>query len=237
MIEDELNRLIDPSLGEREKDHVIAEAAAKLSGLCVKIARMHAKYPGLVWSRDGDDLVQLVQEQALLKLRKVASEGSRTGVNFEVQLSSSARGVIRDYADSGQNTMIARGGAAHRRARIDFVKREFDARIAAEPEKPATTDATCVLFDNDVELISTMDASGHTEMQNTIDRTIAECGRYESPTLLAVAVEMFSGFPDDNVPSVADVARHLHLTYTTAKRRFEEVRNIFDHEYSRGLVD
>lgn len=237
MIEDELARLADPSLSEREKDDVIAEAAAKLSALCVKIARMHAKYPGLVWSRDGDDLVQLVQEQALLKLRKIATEGNHAGVNFEVQLSSSARGKIRDYADSGQSTMIARGGAAHRRARVEFVKREMANRLVAETDTPDFTGAATLIFDNDVEAVSASDASGHLEMQNTIDRTLEECARYDSPILLAVAVEMFSGFPNGGTPSVAQVARHLDLSYTTAKRRFDEVANIFEHEISRGLAD
>ena len=235
MIEDELNRLIDSSLTEREKDDVIAQAASKLSDLCVKIARRHAKYPGIIWGRDADDLVQLVQEQALLKLRKIATEGSHTGVNFEVQLNSSARGAIRDYADSGQNTMIARGGAAHRRARIEFVQREMDVRVAEERKKP--DESASVLFDNDVEQICASDASGHLEMQNTIERTIAECARMNEPILYAVAIEMFSGFPDGGTPSVADVSRRLHIPYTTAQRRFQEVANLFEREIASGLVD
>ena len=209
MIDDELNRLVDPSLTEREKDRIISDAAAKLTGLCARIARRHAKYPGLVWSRDGDDLTQLVNEQALLRLRRIAAEGSRSEVNFEVQLNSLARGAIRDFADSGENTMIARGGAAHRRARVDVVRREMNAQLTAEPEKPETSDLTTVLFDNDVESISMADASGHLEMQGNIDRTLAACARHESPVLLAVAIEMFSGFPNGGVPTAADIARLL----------------------------
>lgn len=230
MIETELSRLADSTLTESEKDNVIAEAASKLSGLCVKIAQMHARYPGLVWSRDGDDLVQLVQELAILKLRKIAHEGERGAVNFEVLLSSSARGVIRDYADSGQNTMMARGGAAHRRSRVEFVRREMDALIATPPgeSRVAASRFTTLVFNNDVENTSSGDASGHLEMQSTIDRTLDECARQASPTMLAVARDMFSWFPEGSPPSVADIARHLGLSYSTAKRRYEEVGLIFE---------
>lgn len=213
MIEEELTRLASssPPLSEHEKDETIAAAASKLSSLCVKIARQHARYPGLVWSRDGDDIVQLVQELAVLKLRTIARDGVGSGPNFEVNLARSARGVIRDYADSGQSTMMARGGAAHRRARVEFVQREIDARLLA-PSHPRTgerTDAmnearqshfTTVVFNNNVEASSSLDASAHLEMQSTIDRVLDACARHESPVMLAVARSMFSWFPDGSPP-------------------------------------
>ena len=248
MIEDELSRLIASPLSDLEKDNTIAAAASKLSGLCVKIARQHARYPGLVWSRDGDDLVQLVQELAVLKLRKVASDGEQSGPNFEVNLARSARGVIRDYADSGQNTMMARGGAAHRRARVEFVQREIDARLLA-PSHPGTgerTDAmnearqshfTTVVFDNGAEYSSSLDASAHLEMQSTIDRVIDTCARHESPAVLAVARSMFSWFPNGRPPSVADIAKHLGLPWSTVKRHHEAVVEIFRRENSVGADD
>ena len=239
MIEEELARLASSPLSEREKDDTIAAAALKLSGLCVKIARHHARYPGLVWSRDGDDLVQLVQELALLKLRKIAQDGEQSGINFEVNLSRSARGVIRDYADSGQNTMMARGGAAHRRARVEFVQREIDARLAVPQH--TTTDVTApfttMVFDNNAEAATSLDASAHLEMQSTIDRVLAACARHESPMVLVVARSMLSWFPDGSPPSVADIAKQLGLPWSTVKRHHEAVVAIFRYEDSVGARD
>ena len=243
MIEEELSRLTTSPLSEREKDDTIAAAASKLSSLCVKIARHHARYPGLVWSRDGDDLVQLVQELAVRKLRTIARDGEQSGFNFEVNLSRSARGVIRDYADSGQNTMMARGGAAHRQARVEFVQRQVDASLvtSSQQETDAVNDPTShfttMVFDNNTEGVASLDASAHLEMQSTIDRVIDACARHESPSVLAVAVEMFSWFPDGLLPSVADIAKQLCLPYSTAKRRRDVVVAIFRHENAAGADD
>jgi len=243
MIEEELARLASssPPLNEHEKDETIAVAASKLSSLCVKIARQHARYPGLVWSRDGDDIIQLVQELAVLKLRTIAHDSAGSGPNFEVNLARSARGVIRDYADSGQNTMMARGGAAHRRARVDFVQREIDTRLVApsHQETDAMNEArqshfTTVVFNNNVEASSPLDASAHLEMQSTIDRVIDACARHESPAVLAVARSMFSWFPDGSPPSVTDIAKHLDLPWSTVKRHHEVVVEIFRHANAEG---
>jgi hypothetical protein len=233
MIEEELARLASSPLSEREKDDTIAAAASKLSSLCVKIARMHARYPGLVWSRDGDDLVQLVQELALLKLRKITSDGE-PGPNFEVNLSRSARGIIRDYADSGQNTMMARGGAAHRRARLEFVQREIDTMLLApqDREADATPHFATMVFNNNAEATTQLDASAHLEMQSTIDRVIEVCARHKSPAVLAVARSMFSWFPDGSPPLVTDIAKQLGLPYSTVKRRHDDVVAIFRREYA-----
>lgn len=231
MIEDELSCLVDPATSERDKDAAVAAAVLKMSGLCVKIARMHAKYPGLVWSRDGDDLVQLVQELAMKKLRKIAVEGQQAGLNFESNLARSARGVIRDYADSGQNTMVARGGAAHRQARVDFVREQADALLRS-PAAPSTSNRNfmSVKFDNDADAVSNIDASAHLEMQSTVDRVIDRCARSDSPAMLLVARCMFSWFPDGSPPSVADIAKQLGQPYSTVKRRHDNVVAIFKQE-------
>jgi hypothetical protein len=136
--------------------------------------------------------------------------------------------------------MMARGGAAHRRARVEFVQREIDARLLAPSHQrtDAMTDAsahfTTMVFDNSAETSSSLDASAHLEMQSTIDRVIEACARQESPAVLAVARSMFSWFPDGSPPSVADIAKHLGLPYSTVKRRHDDVAAIFRRENSVG---
>jgi hypothetical protein len=71
-------------------------------------------------------------------------------------------------------------------------------------------------------------------MQSTIDRVIEACARHESPAVLSVARSMFSWFPDGSPPSVADIAKHLGLPYSTVKRRHDDVASIFRRENSVG---
>jgi hypothetical protein len=221
-----MNRLVDsvrdPSVGEREKNISIEHIISIGQTTFEIIARRYAVYPGLDIVRDFDDLVQIVREQAWNILREMARGGGRPG-SFEAQLSMSSHAAIRDYADSGATTMVSRGGAAQRRARIEIAQRELESRLSPHSNRSHTS----VTFGVEVERPSQEDASAHLEMKSVIDRTLRTIESLESPVLLTVAHRLLDWFPDGDEPTVASIARDLHLPWTTTTRYCEEARTIF----------
>lgn len=226
----EMNRLVDlvadPDVPAREKSRHIESIIGLGQRTFEIIARRYAVYPGVDVVRDFDDLVQIVREQAWRVLSAMAAGEERPG-SFEAQLSKSSHAAIRDYADSGATTMVARGGAAQRRTRMEIAQRELESRLA-----PRTSPThTAVVFGIDVERTARGDASAHLDMRSVIDRTFAVIESLESPALLRVARHLLGWFPDGDEPTVASIARDLHLPWTTTTRYCAEVRTIFRQVY------
>lgn len=209
---------------EREIEHIIAEG----EGFFEVIARRYAVYPGLNIHRDFDDLLQIVRERAWVILTEMANGRERKG-NFDAQLCMSAHGAIRDFADSGMNTLVARGGAANRASRAQAAREAIN-----ESTTPPASNRPIVEFGLQVDRPSDSDAAAHLEMQSVIDRTLYEIARFESATLYEVARTMFAWFPDDEQPSMAEVARRVNIPLRTAVRYVHEVESIFKRAYSEG---
>jgi len=228
VLHSQIDLIRSPETTPAKKHEAICQALADGEGLFEIIARRYAVYPGIDRIRDFDDLLQLVREQALFILRAMADGSDRPG-NFEAQLSKSAHSAIRDYADSGQTTMIGRGGAANRRARMEIAQRELDGQIGTN-----STPTASVVFGVTVESPTDYDASNHLEMQSVIDTTLREIACFESATLLEVGRMLFGWFPNDEKPSSADIARELRIPARTALRYVGEVETIFKRIYSES---
>ena len=229
----EMNRLIDllreGDLSETVRVRTVEEIIRLGQSTFEVVARRYAVYPGLDIVRDFDDLVQIVREQAWRILKDIAGGRERPG-SFEAQLSKSSHGAIRDYADSGATTMVARGGAAQRRTRAEIAQRELASRVSP----PGSTPRTSLAFGIDVEKASRGDATSPLEMRSVIDRTLAVISSLESPALYQVAVQLLGWFPDGDEPTVASIARSLHLPWTTTTRYCAEARTIFRQVYAES---
>jgi AraC-like DNA-binding protein len=230
LLHEHLDSLADVNVDAATKERITVRALTDGGAFFVQVARGEAKYPGIQLARDLDELVQIVRMQAWGIFKDIANGKERPGT-FEQQLRTSSRSAIRDFADSSQNTMVARASTANRRARQEIAAKNLDDQIGPNPCLPAST----ILFGVPVEITDGHDAAGHVEMQSTIDRTIDTIARFESVALYSVAQMMLSWFPNGDQPSVADIARELHIPATTARRYCREVAGVFKHVHD--LVD
>ncbi len=221
-----LTRVSDPSISDEAKTKAIEGILFKGTSLFELVARRYSVYPGIDRVRDFDDVVQIVREQAWLILREMANGGDRPGT-FEAQLSKSSHAAIRDWADSGETTMGARVAAANRRARSELAQRELDDQTSQSHDQQRLS----VIFGIEVDQSDGLDAAGHLEMQSVINKTLQEIAKFESPTLTSVAHLLLGWFPNNQQPSVAEIARALRLPWSTTTRYCNEVSAMFRRNY------
>lgn len=103
-----------------DEDRIITEVIVASDELCARVARRHARYAGLDWGRDADDLISIVRETALKMLHRIA-DGDPTAEAFisgwESALFVRGRSAIREYADSAACTGVSGCTATVRRQR------------------------------------------------------------------------------------------------------------------------
>ena len=125
LLHEHLDRLADADVDSAAKERTTVSALTDGGAFFVQVARGEARYPGVQLARDMDDLTQIVRMQALIIFKNIIAGKERPGT-FEQQLRTSARSAIRDFADSSQNTMIARGATPNRRMRQEIAAKNLD---------------------------------------------------------------------------------------------------------------
>ncbi|MHB8318096.1 MAG: hypothetical protein ACYDEP_02525 [Acidimicrobiales bacterium] len=99
---------------------MITDIVVATDDLCSRVAHRHSRYAGLDWTRDADDLIELVREVELKMLNLIA-DGDERAMDFVPSWESAifirGRAVIRSYADSVAVTGISGYTGAKRRQR------------------------------------------------------------------------------------------------------------------------
>lgn len=99
--------------GTRPNDRAMTEFLNGHEHLFVAIARRYARFPGVQWNRDADDLVSLVTAEAA----EMFAAGMVGAERWQSTLFVRSHTVIREWSDSGASDGFGGGTSARRRSR------------------------------------------------------------------------------------------------------------------------